>query len=102
MMELLSRMPVCGVVLVADGDVGFYRGLGFERYAGVMARFSRGACAMAKTRKTGRPRFSRAVSAAVDGTSIMGVRAEVAIRPSLHWRLAGRRCRPCICAIVDP
>lgn len=41
MQELLSRMPVWRVMLVADGDVqGFYRGLGFERYADVMARFS--------------------------------------------------------------
>lgn len=41
MHELLSRMPVWRVMLVADSDVqGFYRGLGFEPYADVMARFS--------------------------------------------------------------
>jgi len=41
MEELLSRMPVWRVMLVADGDVqGFYRGLGFHPYADVMVRLN--------------------------------------------------------------
>ncbi len=39
MKELLDRLPVWRVMLVADEDVqGFYRGLGFEKYPNVMAR----------------------------------------------------------------
>ncbi len=41
MEELLSRMPVWRVMLVADGNVqGFYRGLGFHPYADVMVRLN--------------------------------------------------------------
>jgi ribosomal protein S18 acetylase RimI-like enzyme len=39
MQELLDRLPVWRVMLVADEDVqGFYRGLGFENYPDVMAK----------------------------------------------------------------
>ncbi len=41
MRELLDRMPVWRVMLVADQDVqGFYRHLGFQTYPDVMARLS--------------------------------------------------------------
>jgi aralkylamine N-acetyltransferase len=40
--ELLQRLPVWRVMLVADEEVqGFYRTLGFERYPDVMARVDR-------------------------------------------------------------
>ena len=41
MQELLARLPVWRVMLVAEPDVqGFYRELGFESYPDVMARLS--------------------------------------------------------------
>jgi ribosomal protein S18 acetylase RimI-like enzyme len=42
MTELLARLPVWRVMLVADSEVQpFYRRLGFESYDGVMARCDR-------------------------------------------------------------
>jgi len=42
MTELLARLPVWRVLLVADPQVQpFYRRLGFESYGGVMARCDR-------------------------------------------------------------